>query len=118
MSTVRRRRAKASRYSLTEAVLGLSEDVSREAYLSLRPDLLRVFADRLELMDSFWSFEVVPDWLRVAPEQGDPRRIFASGGIAAQLHEYEAAELAYEAVLSGRRRWLVEHGYSIGKDYA
>lgn len=106
---VRARRAKATHYSLAEAILGFDTSVSRDAYRALREDLIRVYGVRLEVMGWFWAFEPVLEWLRHEPDRFDPR--FVWGEDVAQQRDREAAGIAYESVIAGRRRWLADNGY-------
>lgn len=104
---VRARRAKASRHVLSLDLLQ-RDGWTREEYVALRDELIRMFGDRLDGVEPFWTHEPgVPDRLRALPEMGDPR-LLAVGG-PENVAQFELDETAHEAILAGRRAWLDEH---------
>lgn len=110
MPRVRARRGNVARYRLVDVVLG-SEPVTADAWRSLGGELIRTYRSGLELLDAFWTYEPgIPDWLRTTPERGDVFALYAVGD-AGDRRNYEAAEAAYDAVLTTRRHWLAENGY-------
>lgn len=104
---VRARRAKVARYSIWDYILGPGpQPWTPEAYAALRHEVIRMYAGRLEIVEEFWAYEPgVPDWLRPELPRGDPR-VWAFGIDSSKWRESQAAELAHEAVMVGRRAWL------------